>query len=127
MPGHYCWKPDDKRNIWRTEKVIDNSGHGSFSNNGKLNSVVGHLLHSSIFVPYHGWYFQLSEKIYRSLDDATRKLSVSLYLCVCLGFCFVNQTKVRKRGQCAHRRKIRQSASSSTLLPFFPPYSCSSG
>ena len=32
------------------------SGHGSFSNNPKLNSVVGHLLHSSILVPYHGWY-----------------------------------------------------------------------
>ena len=32
------------------------SGHGSFSNNAKLNSVVGHLLHSSILVPYHGWY-----------------------------------------------------------------------
>ena len=32
------------------------SGHGSFSNNQKMNSVVGHLLHSSILVPYHGWY-----------------------------------------------------------------------
>lgn len=32
------------------------SGHGSFSNNPKLNSVVGHFLHSSILVPYHGWY-----------------------------------------------------------------------
>lgn len=32
------------------------SGHGSFSNNPKLNSVVGHLLHSSILVPYHGWF-----------------------------------------------------------------------
>jgi len=33
------------------------SGHGSFSNDAKLNSVVGHFLHSSILVPYHGWYF----------------------------------------------------------------------
>jgi omega-3 fatty acid desaturase (delta-15 desaturase) len=31
------------------------SGHGSFSNNTKLNSVVGHILHSSILVPYNGW------------------------------------------------------------------------
>lgn len=31
------------------------SGHGSFSNDPKLNSVVGHILHSSILVPYHGW------------------------------------------------------------------------
>ena len=36
------------------------SGHGSFSNNSKLNSVVGHLLHSSILVPYHGWYASAS-------------------------------------------------------------------
>ncbi|KAI8021155.1 Phosphatidate cytidylyltransferase 1 [Camellia lanceoleosa] len=32
-------------------------GHGSFSDNPLLNSVVGHLLHSSILVPYHGCYF----------------------------------------------------------------------
>ena len=36
--------------------ILIYSGHGSFSNNLKLNSVVGHLLHSSILVPYHGWY-----------------------------------------------------------------------
>ncbi|KAI7995187.1 Omega-3 fatty acid desaturase, endoplasmic reticulum [Camellia lanceoleosa] len=30
-------------------------GHGSFSNSPLLNSVVGHLLHLSILVPYHGW------------------------------------------------------------------------
>ncbi|MBA0572331.1 hypothetical protein Golob_002679, partial [Gossypium lobatum] len=69
------------------------SGHGSFSNDPKLNSVVGHLLHSSILVPYHGWrishrthhqnhghvendesWHPLSEKIYRSLDALTRTL-----------------------------------------------------
>lgn len=31
------------------------SGHGSFSNSVWLNNLVGHLLHSSILVPYHGW------------------------------------------------------------------------
>ncbi|KAL3753606.1 hypothetical protein ACJRO7_000936 [Eucalyptus globulus] len=36
--------------------------HGSFSNNSKLNSVVGHLLHSSILVPYNGW--RISHKTY---------------------------------------------------------------
>lgn len=36
------------------------SGHGSFSSNPKLNSVAGHLLHSSILVPYHGWYVYMS-------------------------------------------------------------------
>ncbi len=33
-----------------------NSGHGSFSDSPILNSVVGHILHSSILVPYHGWW-----------------------------------------------------------------------
>ncbi|KAG5088160.1 hypothetical protein JHK86_000772 [Glycine max] len=32
-----------------------NSGNGSFSNSSLLNSTVGHILHSSILVPYHGW------------------------------------------------------------------------
>ncbi len=31
------------------------SGHGSFSNNKKLNDLVGNITHSSILVPYHGW------------------------------------------------------------------------
>ncbi|KAG4164119.1 hypothetical protein ERO13_D01G216500v2 [Gossypium hirsutum] len=64
------------------------SGHGSFSNNPKLNSLVGHLLHSFILVPYHGWrishrihhqnqghvendesWHPLTEKTYMSLDN----------------------------------------------------------
>lgn len=32
-----------------------NSGHGSFSDNPELNNLVGHVLHSAILVPYHGW------------------------------------------------------------------------
>lgn len=32
-----------------------NSGHGSFSESPLLNSFVGHILHSSILVPYNGW------------------------------------------------------------------------
>ena len=31
------------------------SGHQSFSNNKALNDLVGHIAHSSIMVPYHGW------------------------------------------------------------------------
>nr|GFA04150.1 omega-3 fatty acid desaturase, chloroplastic [Tanacetum cinerariifolium] len=72
-------------------------GHGSFSNNPKLNSVVGHLLHSSILVPYHGWrishrthhqnhghvendesWHPLSEKTFKSLDWITRTLRFTL-------------------------------------------------
>ncbi|CAA3001485.1 Hypothetical predicted protein [Olea europaea subsp. europaea] len=46
---------------------VDNSGHGSFSENLNLNNIVGHILHSSILVPYHGCggmngYVYLSDK-----------------------------------------------------------------
>jgi hypothetical protein len=40
------------KSLWCTTS----SGHGSFSDNAALNSVVGHLLHSFVLVPYHGWY-----------------------------------------------------------------------
>ncbi|KAJ0538564.1 putative acyl-lipid Delta(12)-acetylenase [Helianthus annuus] len=83
--------------FWALFVLGHDCGHGSFSNNAKLNSVVGHLLHSSILVPYHGWrishrthhqnhghvendesWHPLSEKIYKSLDTATRMLRFTL-------------------------------------------------
>ncbi|KAJ6750328.1 hypothetical protein OIU85_000914 [Salix viminalis] len=79
--------------FWAIFVLGHDCGHGSFSNNHNLNSVVGHILHSSILVPYHGWrishrthhqnhghvekdesWHPLSEKIYKSLDDMTKKL-----------------------------------------------------
>ncbi|KAK4742579.1 hypothetical protein SAY87_000580 [Trapa incisa] len=79
--------------FWALFVLGHDCGHGSFSNNPKLNSVVGHLLHSSILVPYHGWrishrthhqnhghaendesWHPLSEKIFRSLDAVTKTL-----------------------------------------------------
>ena len=44
------------------------SGHGSFSDSATLNSVVGHLLHSFILVPYHGWYAYIFFNSHLSLD-----------------------------------------------------------
>ncbi|KAB1217693.1 Omega-3 fatty acid desaturase, chloroplastic [Morella rubra] len=83
--------------FWALFVLGHDCGHGSFSNNPNLNSVVGHLLHSSILVPYHGWrishrthhqnhghvendesWHPLSEKIYKSLDNATRTLRFTL-------------------------------------------------
>ncbi|KAK7287449.1 hypothetical protein RIF29_00727 [Crotalaria pallida] len=83
--------------FWGLFVLGHDCGHGSFSNNPKLNSVVGHLLHSSILVPYHGWrishrthhqnhghvendesWHPLSEKIYKSLDLATRILRFTI-------------------------------------------------
>ncbi|KAH1265080.1 Omega-3 fatty acid desaturase, endoplasmic reticulum [Glycine max] len=76
-----------------------NSGNGSFSNSSLLNSTVGHILHSSILVPYHGWrishktqhqshghvekdesWVPLTEKFYKNLDNMTRMLRFTLPL-----------------------------------------------
>nr|AAM77643.2 chloroplast omega-3 desaturase [Prunus persica] len=83
--------------FWALFVLGHDCGHGSFSNNPKLSSVVGHLLHSSILVPYHGWrishrthhqnhghvendesWHPLSEKVYKTLDKATQMLRFTL-------------------------------------------------
>ncbi|XP_008789111.4 LOW QUALITY PROTEIN: omega-3 fatty acid desaturase, chloroplastic-like [Phoenix dactylifera] len=83
--------------FWAFFVLGHDCGHGSFSSSPKLNSVVGHLLHSSILVPYHGWrishrthhqnhghvendesWHPLPEKSYKSLDSATRILRFTL-------------------------------------------------
>ncbi|KAI3994275.1 hypothetical protein MKX01_012532, partial [Papaver californicum] len=40
--------------FWAIFVLGHDCGHGSFSNSQKLNSIVGHLLHSFILVPYNG-------------------------------------------------------------------------
>ncbi|XP_021769198.1 omega-3 fatty acid desaturase, chloroplastic-like [Chenopodium quinoa] len=79
--------------FWALFVLGHDCGHGSFSNNPKLNSVVGHLLHSSILVPYHGWrishrthhqnhghvendesWHPMSEKLNNGMDYLSKKL-----------------------------------------------------
>ncbi|PSR95055.1 Omega-3 fatty acid desaturase [Actinidia chinensis var. chinensis] len=79
--------------FWALFVLGHDCGHGSFSDNPKLNSVVGHLLHSFILVPYHGWrishrthhqnhghvendesWVPLSEKLYKTLRVSTKFL-----------------------------------------------------
>ncbi|KAJ7959828.1 Omega-3 fatty acid desaturase [Quillaja saponaria] len=83
--------------FWALFVLGHDCGHGSFSENPKLNSFVGHVLHSSILVPYHGWrishrthhqnhghvendesWVPLPEKIYKNLDDSTKRRRFSM-------------------------------------------------
>ncbi|KAL6204411.1 hypothetical protein ACLB2K_021679 [Fragaria x ananassa] len=78
--------------FWALFVLGHDCGHGSFSDSRLLNNVVGHFLHSAILVPYNGWrishrthhqnhghvendesWVPLTEKIYTSLDESTRK------------------------------------------------------
>ena len=52
--SHVCLCPE-VRYITNPVSFPLRSGHGSFSNNRRLNDFIGNVVHSSILVPYHGW------------------------------------------------------------------------
>jgi hypothetical protein len=41
--------------FWAIFVVGHDCGHGSFSDSSRLNYLVGHVMHSLILVPFHGW------------------------------------------------------------------------
>ncbi|KAL9140913.1 hypothetical protein ABFS82_14G068900 [Erythranthe guttata] len=79
--------------FWALFVLGHDCGHGSFSDSTTLNNVMGHFLHSSILVPFHGWrishrthhqnhghvendesWVPLPEKIYKKLGYSTKFL-----------------------------------------------------
>ncbi|XP_066334784.1 fatty acid desaturase DES3-like isoform X1 [Miscanthus floridulus] len=85
--------------FWALFVLGHDCGHGSFSDSATLNSVVGHLLHSFILVPYHGWrishrthhqnhghihrdesWHPITEGLYRQLEPRTKKLRFTVPL-----------------------------------------------
>ncbi|CAN1809062.1 Acyl-lipid omega-3 desaturase (cytochrome b5), endoplasmic reticulum [Linum perenne] len=85
--------------FWAVFVLGHDCGHGSFSDSTLLNNVVGHILHSSILVPYHGWrlshkthhqnhgnvekdesWVPLPEKIYKTLDTSTKVMRFTVPL-----------------------------------------------
>jgi omega-3 fatty acid desaturase (delta-15 desaturase) len=79
--------------FWALFVLGHDCGHGSFSDNVTLNNFVGHMLHSAILVPYHGWrishrthhqnhghverdesWHPLTEKTYKHLEHKTKML-----------------------------------------------------
>ncbi|WOL06334.1 chloroplast omega-3 fatty acid desaturase 7 [Canna indica] len=83
--------------FWAVFVLGHDCGHGSFSNSVRLNNAVGHLLHSSILVPYHGWrishrthhqnhgnvdkdesWHPLTEKLYKEMDLTSRWMRFNL-------------------------------------------------
>ncbi|WJX58251.1 fatty acid desaturase (DSD1) [Trifolium repens] len=85
--------------FWAIFVLGHDCGHGSFSDSSMVNSLVGHILHSSILVPYHGWrishkthhqnhgnvekdesWVPLTEKVYKNLDNVTKFVRFSLPL-----------------------------------------------
>nr|ADV92272.1 fatty acid desaturase 3C [Linum usitatissimum]ADV92273.1 fatty acid desaturase 3C [Linum usitatissimum]ADV92274.1 fatty acid desaturase 3C [Linum usitatissimum]ADV92275.1 fatty acid desaturase 3C [Linum usitatissimum] len=85
--------------FWAVFVLGHDCGHGSFSDSWWLNNVVGHILHSAILVPYHGWrishkthhqnhgnvekdesWVPLPEKVYKTLDTSTKFMRFTIPL-----------------------------------------------
>ena len=58
--------------FWALFVIGHDCGHGSFSRNRRLNSIIGHICHTPLLVPYHGW--RISHRTHHTVHgDADRE------------------------------------------------------